>query len=140
MYELVFFVPGKPLPQGSKKYLGTNQRTGRAVLRESSTGVYAWRDKIGYTARFNMRRIPLATGPVQLGFEFVMPRTKAMRHNTPPPMTQKPDLDKLARAVFDALTGIIYKDDSQVTDLAMLKRRAEHGEQTGVHITAKWVD
>jgi Holliday junction resolvase RusA-like endonuclease len=34
----------------------------------------------------------------------------------------KPDVDKLARAALDALTGIIYVDDGQVTDLIKLKR------------------
>lgn len=38
----------------------------------------------------------------------------------------KPDLDNLAKAVLDALTGIVYKDDSQVVSLALRKENANH--------------
>lgn len=39
------------------------------------------------------------------------------------PMT-KPDVDKLLRAFLDALTGVVWKDDSQVTDAITRKRYA----------------
>ena len=37
--------------------------------------------------------------------------------------TSRPDLDKLAGAVLDALNGIAYHDDSQVTELLLQKSR-----------------
>jgi Holliday junction resolvase RusA-like endonuclease len=37
------------------------------------------------------------------------------------------DLDKLARALLDALTGIVYRDDSQVVELDLRKRFADSG-------------
>lgn len=40
--------------------------------------------------------------------------------------SKKPDLDKLVRAVQDALTGIIYKDDGQVCRLTANKNYAAH--------------
>jgi crossover junction endodeoxyribonuclease RusA len=33
----------------------------------------------------------------------------------------RPDIDKLARAVLDALTGVAFRDDSQVAKLDLLK-------------------
>jgi len=45
------------------------------------------------------------------------------------------DLDKLVRAVFDALTGIAYDDDSQVFDLHAERRYAVGYEKTGAIIT-----
>jgi hypothetical protein len=42
-----------------------------------------------------------------------------------------PDVDKLLRAALDALTGVVWKDDSQVTDVIGRKRYAvpdEHGD------------
>ena len=33
----------------------------------------------------------------------------------------KPDLDKLLRATLDGMSGIIYHDDSQVTDVRIAK-------------------
>lgn len=35
--------------------------------------------------------------------------------------TSKPDIDKLTRSVLDALTGVIYADDSQVIGLEIEK-------------------
>lgn len=49
-------------------------------------------------------------------------------------MVQKPDLDKLLRALNDGLTGVAFHDDSQVVNIAATKRRAEPGEETGVEV------
>lgn len=48
----------------------------------------------------------------------------------PYPIT-KPDADKLARAVWDALKGIIYTDDSQIVRLTLSK---DYGDAPGVII------
>jgi Holliday junction resolvase RusA-like endonuclease len=44
--------------------------------------------------------------------------------------TAPPDIDKLARAVLDALTGIVYDDDSQVIELQATKRFDTHPHAT----------
>jgi Holliday junction resolvase RusA-like endonuclease len=44
------------------------------------------------------------------------------------------DLDKLQRCVWDALTGIVYVDDSQVTVSGASKRMATPGEMGGATI------
>ena len=41
----------------------------------------------------------------------------------------RPDLDKLARALLDGITGVVVKDDSLVVDLMVGKR---YGEAPGV--------
>ena len=46
---------------------------------------------------------------------------------------RRPDLDKLQRAVLDALTGVLFSDDGQVVQLAAVK---QYG-QPGVHIVAE---
>lgn len=63
-----------------------------------------------------------------------MPRPKALRDRLAPPMVQAPDLDKLVRAVGDALTGITYTDDRQITHITASKRRANPGEDTGARV------
>lgn len=67
-----------------------------------------------------------------LELTFIMPRTKAMRDKPAPPMIQKPDTDKLIRAINDSLTGVAFRDDSQVTTIVAHKRRARPGEDPGV--------
>lgn len=39
--------------------------------------------------------------------------------------TKKPDCDNVTKAVLDALNGIAFYDDSQVTDLIVLKRYSD---------------
>ncbi|MEG1515721.1 MAG: RusA family crossover junction endodeoxyribonuclease [Clostridia bacterium] len=38
---------------------------------------------------------------------------------------KKPDCDNVAKCVCDALNGLAYKDDSQISDLRIVKRYAE---------------
>ena len=47
---------------------------------------------------------------------------------------KRPDLDKLTRAALDAMTRVIWRDDSQVVRIEALKRYtgAQHGEQPRV--------
>jgi crossover junction endodeoxyribonuclease RusA len=64
--------------------------------------------------------IPLALGPVSLAVVFYMPRPKSLPKKVTE-HTKKPDLDKLVRALKDALTGIVWTDDSQVVQLQARK-------------------
>lgn len=40
------------------------------------------------------------------------------------PYTHKPDADNIAKAVLDALNGCAYTDDSQIQELAVIKKYA----------------
>ncbi|WP_308646816.1 RusA family crossover junction endodeoxyribonuclease [Nocardia cyriacigeorgica] len=120
-------VDGTPRPQGSKNV----SRTGHVY--ESSKHLKAWRASIALAARAH--RVRPVNAPVAVGLEFVMPRpARTPKNQPPPPATQRPDLDKLERAVLDALTGIGWVDDSHVTHLIASKRRADDGEPAGVSI------
>jgi Holliday junction resolvase RusA-like endonuclease len=44
----------------------------------------------------------------------------------------RPDIDKLLRAVLDALTGLVFVDDGQVVTVNMAK---EYANVTGVELT-----
>lgn len=117
-----FFVPGQARPQGDLK-LG---RQGRLFM---AGPVKEWRVDIGKIARSEIGE-PL-TGPVTVLLEFVFqpPRVALSRRG---PHAQRPDLDKLTRACLDALTGIAYRDDSQV---AVIVARKRWGLEPGVSVT-----
>lgn len=126
------FVPGVPAPQGSKDYKG-KRANGSAILTESSKGVGPWRERVALAAHGH--GFPLLTGlPVLMTLEFVMPRPASTPKRRTPPAIKRPDADKLERAVLDALTGIAFADDSQVTTTYRHKRLAEIGETPGVWI------
>lgn len=124
-----FFVPGHPAPQGSKQAF---VRGKRAVLVEVSKRVKPWREAV-QDAAITHGCQPI-DGPVSVKLTFLMPRPKAMPKKANLTMIQKPDSDKLARAVLDALTGVCFDDDSQVTRLLVVKRRAGTSEEPGVMI------
>lgn len=125
---LDLFVPGRPAPQGSKTHKG------KGVMVESSKALAPWRTTVAWHAAQAYRSAPLA-GALRLDVEFVWPRPKSLPKRKPtPPMTTKPDVDKLARGVMDALTGVVWRDDSQVIDLHPTKRYAELDERPGAHI------
>lgn len=123
------FVPGTPRPQGSKRHVGG----GRMV--ESSKYVKAWRHTITQTARHAHHGKPPLTGPHRLDLVLIMPARKHEKDHGGW-HTVKPDLDKLIRAIDDAITtaGIIT-DDSTISAITALKRRAKKDEPPGAHIT-----
>ncbi len=71
-------------------------------------------------------------GPVKVRFLFLLPRKKTVKRKFPISKFDG-DVDKLVRAIFDAMTGIVYKDDSQVCDSSEQKRYAD-GRKSGVWI------
>lgn len=121
-------VQGTPRPQGSKRHVGH----GRLV--EASKYLPDWRDLVAAKAMQAGRG--QLTAPIGIRLDFVMPRPKATPRNHTPPAIRRPDLDKLERAVLDALTGPLLADDSHVVTLHSSKRIAEPGEKPGVTITA----
>lgn len=134
-----FFVPGKPAAQGSKRHVGG----GRMI--ESSKEVGPWRERVALAAHMSMvaagdvhDEIGLLTGPVAVDLLFVLPRPKSAPKRTTPPASKRPDVDKLARAVLDAVTDVIIRDDAQVVDLRARKRVAELDgsmARAGVYVT-----
>lgn len=120
-----FFAVGRPVAQGSKKHVGN----GRMV--ESAKGLPAWRKAVAMAAAAG----PLIPKPkgVAMSLVFVMPRPLSTPKKTPLAV-KRPDIDKLIRAVADAITGVCYEDDSQIVYLVSKKRLADVDELPGVHV------
>ena len=122
------FIEGRPAPQGSKRHLGNG------IMVESSKAVKPWRVDVAWRAREAF--LTPFDGPVKLELEFVMPRPKSTPKKSTPAAIKRPDLDKLVRAVMDAITRVVVVDDSQIVHLVATKRIAELDEQTGVMLVA----
>lgn len=137
---LNFFVPGDAAPQGSKRHIGH----GRMI--ESSTNLPSWRESVGWRAQHAMQKSGnIFTGAVAVRLDFILHRPKATPKRFTPPAIKRPDIDKLARACLDAITGVVITDDSLVVDLTARKRLAQIGETPGVRIQVssdinEWLD
>lgn len=134
-----FFVHGVPRPGGSKTGFIVRTRTGkqRAVVRDASGKVKDWRADVSYKAANTWLKAPLKI-PLRLVLEFIVPRPKGhfsakgtLRRSAPKYPSKRPDLTKLARAVEDALSAIIYEDDALVVDKIETKR---FGASPGVKV------
>ena len=55
---------------------------------------------------------PPATGPIRLEITYVYANIAI-------------DLDNLAKPILDALKGLVFRDDEQITDMAMRKRQLD---------------
>ena len=109
----MIWVEGLPIAQGSKNAFN---RGGRIVLVESAKGLKSWREIIAHVAKMSNREV--SDDAIKLSLLFLMPAPKKLMRRYP---TTKPDLDKLTRAVLDALTGVWYLDDAQVVALDVQK-------------------
>lgn len=120
------WVAGVPQPQGSKRLFA-----GRLVEGNDAT-LRPWRATIAGESRAAYRHGLEPTREavnVTLGFMFSRPRSHygtgrnagELRRSAPAYKATRPDLDKLVRAVLDALTGIVFVEDSQVAQLTAWK-------------------
>ena len=122
-------VLGVPVPQGSMKAWVTKE--GKPVITSANKGLRAWRDLVAKAASDAMMSRPkelvydsfsgFIDGAVGLDLQVFLPlpksapKRKRLRHQ------KRPDLDKLIRAVLDALTGVVFRDDSQVCAISAQK-------------------
>lgn len=76
--------------------------------------------------------------PISIRVLFVMPRPKSKIWKTKPmprePHAIKPDVDNLVKALKDALTGLVWRDDSQVYSVHATKFVASGDEMPRVEI------
>jgi crossover junction endodeoxyribonuclease RusA len=102
---------------------------------EASKRLRPWRATVAAAVKAAVgAQVPFPDGPVTVTLKFVMPRPVSTPKRSTPPAVKRPDVDKLARAVLDGITGTAIADDSQVTLLVAHKRLAEIAETPGVVI------
>lgn len=134
------WVPGVPIPKGSAKAFYI-KALGRAVVtQDNADRQKPWASMIAIVAQEHFAK-PIE-GPVMISVAFKMPRLKGhfgsgknagvVKPTAPIYHTSKPDLDKLLRCIKDALTGIAWKDDSQVSAVAHLSKK--YGDAPGAFI------
>jgi crossover junction endodeoxyribonuclease RusA len=132
--HLVFVVEDRPVPQGSKT------RYGKRVVEDNADLLAPWREGVKAAAITGMRAmyedaprplfgegVPVA---VEITFTFARPgghygtgrNAAVLKAWAPTWRASPPDVDKLARGVFDACTAAgVWRDDAQAVELTARK-------------------
>ena len=86
------------------------------TLTSDNADLKPWRQNVGAMALLVMRenRLELSADAIDLTIDFYFAKPKSASRLVIRKIT-KPDIDKLERAILDSLTGIVYRDDAQVT-------------------------
>jgi len=132
MFTMMIF--GNPVAQGRP----------RAYRRGKHIGVYdpnnsrEWKNKIALIAQKRVKegqdeRYDAGVA-LEMTVTFFLSRPKSVSVNKRPYPTVRPDLDNLVKAIKDALSGIVYHDDSQIVKLTANK---EYDDYPRVEIRVK---
>lgn len=133
-----FVLLGDPVQQGSMHCVGTGQQRGKGaphILKHNNEDTLdPWRTDVAAAAELQRKPKAPKGQPVDLVLTFSLARpanhwgtgrnAAVLKPSAPQYPTVYPDLDKLVRAICDALTGTAYADDSQVVELMARKRYA----------------
>lgn len=118
-HSLMFTVYGTPIPQGSKRAFNN------VLVDVNRDRLHSWRDDVKQAALTAMEENTAwdrSSQAVIGAFTFTLQRprhhyvagdpTRELRESAPRLHTTKPDLDKLLRSTWDALTSAgVYRDD-----------------------------
>lgn len=123
---LAFTVYGVAQPKGNMRALQVKGMK-FPVVTDSNRSVKSWSQLVAQAASDAILALPpgartVSDGPVRLTIAFYMPRPKKFqRRGVPAACITSPDLDKLIRAVGDALEAVAYRNDSQVVEAVVGK-------------------
>lgn len=146
MGELIsLYVRGRPAPQGSKRLTATGgmveqspylvgwaggwkggKARGRRIHGAVEVGVYSWYRDHAVTPDELIGGY--LKGPISVSITFYLEPWHG-------PIDEPPDLDKLARATFDALTAArVWADDGRVVEAQLRKLHADEWHPAGAYM------
>ena len=139
MTEISFTVYGSPIPQPRTRARAMRRRDGRVVAHVyNPSNANEWKRDIQLEAMNHLSNVYLR-GPVRMVLRFYFLPPKSLKKKHVPgysiPIITKPDVDNLFKAVADALTGILFKDDAQIYDAQILKGYVGEGQRARVEVT-----
>ena len=128
MKRIAFTVNALAQPQGS---MNAYKRGRHIVVTSANKKLKPFREQVTAAARVALflagydgdegpkspmfgKHVPVL---IELAFTFVKPKSVGKRIHS----VVKPDLDKLVRGVFDALTGTVWADDAQCVEISARK-------------------
>lgn len=130
MDRLEIVVYGTPRAAGSKRFVG--KKGGKGIIIDASKKSKPWKKEVAQVAGEARADMALMEGPLRATFTFYQARPKGhygtgrnagvLKDSAPLFPIVKPDALKLARGVEDALSKVVYRDDSQIVVEHLYKR------------------
>lgn len=155
MSDFSFFIEGHPAPGGSKTVfpvwraggqLVTEMRNGRVwpilrVVDDAGENNKLWKAAVTVQARAFMRGAKPFSEAMKVSFTFYLKRpakhyrtgkfSHMLRDDAPLHHITRPDALKFARSTEDALTGVLWEDDSSNTKICSEKVYMKPGDKEG---------
>lgn len=134
-----FVIPCVPVAQPRQRHrvLEVRGRTFAQNYTPRNHPVNAFKASVQMAVAQAFSGAPMS-GPVALWVKFVMPRPQRLQWKTRQmprqPHTSKPDVDNLAKALKDAMTGLVWRDDSQICHIEASKCIASGSESPHVEV------
>lgn len=150
MIEVAFSVLGEPRPKGSTRSFAYKKKStgkiGVATFSDNEKTLRPWMDAAGWAATQASKGQKAAPGvPVEVEVTFRLPRPKShfnakgeLKTSAPHYSTKKPDIDKLQRALLDAMKGVLWHDDAQVAIIRAYKTYTSGSPSTSVTVRWGW--
>ncbi len=137
---LSFEVAGRPQQRGSKRPM-PRKGGGPALMIDDNPRSKPWMAAVASVASQAMNGETLMDGPLHIKVWFWFKRPKShyrsngdLKATAPEWHASRPDCDKLLRSIGDALSGVVYRDDSQLAEVVAEKRYTENSECVVVRV------
>lgn len=139
---LAFTVYGRPQQRGSKRPFKSGAAT---LMVDANDKSKPWMAAVSHAGGEAMQGRELMLGPLAIGVKFHFKRPKShfgtgrnasvLKASSPYFKESEPDTDKLMRAIGDALTGVVYRDDAQLANVTLSKVYTSEQERAEIFIS-----
>ncbi len=137
MTPITFTVHAIPVAQPRPRAVGIRNRekvvvATRIITAEGKHPINGFKKTVVQSCQLAFRQPPLG-GPLGISLVFIFPRPKSKIWKTKPMPREwvcnsKNDFDNLAKGLCDALKGILWRDDGQISD-ARQRRLVAAGDE-----------
>ena len=135
MTNITFTIPTVPVAQPRQRHANIGGHLRNYIPKDNP--VWAFKAAAQMAAADAYQGQPL-DHPLCVDLVFVMPRPKSMVWKKRPmpraPYGKKPDRDNLEKSLYDALNGLLWRDDSLICDGRVQKVYAAGDEQPHVEV------
>lgn len=132
--SISFTIPGHPVAQGRPKFA----RMGKGVRAYDPKKSRDYKATVQAHAVVAVAGRKPIEGPVRLVLEAYFPCPRSDYRKRKPRLarwhTKRPDIDNVVKGIKDALSGVVWLDDSQVCRVECVKMIAAQGEAPRVTV------